>query len=50
MAACEHRQTFVFLLELFNNPLMEDGRIFDVKNLFTVFDGISLDEKENPSK
>jgi hypothetical protein len=50
MEACEHRQTFVFLLELFNNPVMEDGRIFAVKKLFTVFDGISLDEKENPSK
>jgi hypothetical protein len=50
MAACEHRQTLVSLLELFNNPFAEDDRIFAVKRLFTVFVGFSLDEKERHSK
>jgi len=41
----EYQQNFVILLELFSNPTSQDGRIFAVKPMFTVFIGFSLDEK-----
>jgi hypothetical protein len=49
-AVCEYQQNFVFLLELFNNPIAQDPRILDERTLYTVFDGFSLDEKVRPSK